>query len=399
MKRAAEEIPQDADSSVQKQLDEALGNVAPKWKNYIIRFVFTWFMIAVFAYIINKGPLGLIAIVVAVHVKCFSEVINIGYAVYRTDDLPWFRTLSWYMLIASSYFFYGETIIDSFGLILQKDDFLWPLITYHRFISFSMYNIGFVVFVLSLKKGYYFRQFSLFAWTHTALLILDVAAYCLISNIFEGMIWFIVPAFMIVINDVMAYMFGFFFGKTRLIKLSPKKTWEGYIGGAFSTVILSLILSYFMLQYKFFHCPVTVDADTGAFLMECKPSKSFEIQHYRILGLTWGVYPFFFHSLAMSLFCSIIGPFGGFFASGFKRACRIKDFGDVIPGHGGLMDRFDCQVMMAIFVNVYLKTFIRGATPQRIVQLINGMSEDDRRMVFSHLEESLKTAGYLKLEA
>lgn len=48
------------------------------------------------------------------------------------------------------------------------------------------------------------------------------------------------------------------------------------------------------------------------------------------------------HSMVMSLFASLIAPFGGFFASGVKRALKIKDFGDAIPGHGGLIDRFDC---------------------------------------------------------
>jgi phosphatidate cytidylyltransferase len=50
------------------------------------------------------------------------------------------------------------------------------------------------------------------------------------------------------------------------------------------------------------------------------------------------------HALALGLFASIIAPFGGFFASGFKRAFKIKDFGDSIPGHGGITDRMDCQV-------------------------------------------------------
>ena len=45
------------------------------------------------------------------------------------------------------------------------------------------------------------------------------------------------------------------------------------------------------------------------------------------------------------MFASIIAPFGGFFASGFKRGFKIKDFGDSIPGHGGMTDRMDCQVM------------------------------------------------------
>ena len=50
------------------------------------------------------------------------------------------------------------------------------------------------------------------------------------------------------------------------------------------------------------------------------------------------------HAVVMAMFASIIAPFGGFFASGFKRGFKIKDFGDSIPGHGGMTDRMDCQV-------------------------------------------------------
>lgn len=75
------------------------------------------------------------------------------------------------------------------------------------------------------------------------LLIVVTQSYLIIQNMFEGLIWFIVPVSMIVINDVMAYIFGFFFGKTPLIKLSPKKTWEGFIGGGISTVLLGFVVS------------------------------------------------------------------------------------------------------------------------------------------------------------
>lgn len=51
------------------------------------------------------------------------------------------------------------------------------------------------------------------------------------------------------------------------------------------------------------------------------------------------------HAVVMAMFASIIAPFGGFFASGFKRGFKIKDFGDSIPGHGGMTDRMDCQVL------------------------------------------------------
>ncbi|XP_034054390.1 phosphatidate cytidylyltransferase 2-like isoform X3 [Gymnodraco acuticeps] len=77
------------------------------------------------------------------------------------------------------------------------------------------------------------------------------------------------------------------------------------------------------------------------------------------------LYPFQIHSIALSSFASIMGPFGGFFASGFKRAFKIKDFANTIPGHGGIMDRFDCQYLMATFVNVYISSFIRGRRERR----------------------------------
>jgi phosphatidate cytidylyltransferase len=61
--------------------------------------------------------------------------------------------------------------------------------------------------------------------------------------------------------------------------------------------------------------------------------------------------PYQFHLLFMACFASLVAPFGGFFASGFKRAFNIKDFGDSIPGHGGMTDRMDCQyvVLSAVY--------------------------------------------------
>ena len=66
------------------------------------------------------------------------------------------------------------------------------------------------------------------------------------------------------------------------------------------------------------------------------------------------------------LFAAVIAPFGGFFASGFKRALRVKDFGDSIPGHGGLTDRMDCQVIMAVFSYIYIDSIVGlGCVPLR----------------------------------
>lgn len=65
------------------------------------------------------------------------------------------------------------------------------------------------------------------------------------------------------------------------------------------------------------------------------------------------------HTLVMACFASLIAPFGGFFASGLKRAFNIKDFGQSIPGHGGMTDRMDCQFLMGLFAHMYHQSFIK----------------------------------------
>nr|CFW94212.1 Eka CD synthase protein [Euperipatoides kanangrensis] len=411
------EIPQIGDKTTEA-LDSALSGLPTRWKNWVVRGIFSCVMILGFTIIIYLGPLALMAVVLLIQIRCFQEIINIGYAVYKTHDLPWFRSLSWYFLITSNYFFYGENMIEYFGVLLHRTfhditeedkQFLEPLITYHRFVSFSLYIGGFVWFVLSLVKDYYFRQFSMFAWTHVTLLIVVTQSYLIIQNIFEGLVWFLVPVSMIICNDIMAYMFGFFFGKTPLIKLSPKKTWEGFIGGGFSTVVFGVLLSYLLVQSSYFTCPIQYSEKTDSLNMDCEPSFVFRPTEYylpdcmqTVLGLfgfpqTITIIPFLLHSLALSTFSSVIGPFGGFFASGFKRAFKIKDFGAVIPGHGGIMDRFDCQFLMATFVNVYISSFIRAPNAQKILQQVYAMRPEQQVQVFMTLKDHLLAKGLLEL--
>ncbi len=58
------------------------------------------------------------------------------------------------------------------------------------------------------------------------------------------------------------------------------------------------------------------------------------------------------------MFASLIAPFGGFFASGVKRAFGKKDFDSLFPGHGGVVDRMDCQMITQLFVHIYLRTWV-----------------------------------------
>ncbi|KAF5296805.1 hypothetical protein FQA39_LY12323 [Lamprigera yunnana] len=385
-------------------LDSLVKDLPDRWRNWVVRGIFSFIMISFFVFVIYGGPLALMITTLIVQVKCFEEIINIGYAVYRIHGLPWFRSLSWYFLLTSNYFFYGESLVEYFGVAINRTDFLRVLVIYHRFISFCLYCGGFVWFVLSLVKKYYMKQFSLFAWTHVALLIVVTQSYLIIKNIFEGLIWFIVPVSMIICNDIMAYVFGFFFGKTPLIKLSPKKTWEGFIGGGISTVF-----SYVLCQYSYFVCPIEYGSVEGKMTIDCEPSVLFRPKEYTLptflsdilqtfgMRTTISLYPFILHSLSLSVFSSVIGPFGGFFASGFKRAFKIKDFGDVIPGHGGIMDRFDCQFLMATFVNVYLTSFIQTDSPQKLLTQVLYLKPEQQLQLFHMLKDSLSNRNLLEL--
>lgn len=109
------------------------------------------------------------------------------------------------------------------------------------------------------------------------------------------------------------------------------------------------------MRYNYMICPA-VDLGVNAWSnIQCEPNPAFIWRTFitpepiqalispimRIPPIAWA--PFQIHTLVMAVFASLVAPFGGFFASGFKRAFNLKDFGDSIPGHGGLTDRMDCQ--------------------------------------------------------
>ena len=93
----------------------------------------------------------------------------------------------------------------------------------------------------------------------------------------------LIPVSMIICNDVMAYMFGFFFGKTPLIKLSPKKTWEGFIGGALSTVVFGIVVS----RYMFIHLDHIKNTSTCEFSTNLMLWTSFVLTWYGKNPLSW----------------------------------------------------------------------------------------------------------------
>jgi phosphatidate cytidylyltransferase len=121
--------------------------------------------------------------------------------------------------------------------------------------------------------------------------------------------------------DTCAYFTGVFCGKHKAFPvLSPKKTWEGCTGGVLGSILISIIFAII-------------------FNDELEPYFDIPVLSMAIIGCL----------------CSIISMFGDLAASAIKREYGFKDYSNLIPGHGGIMDRFDSVIFVAPFVYYILR--------------------------------------------
>ncbi|MDK2802272.1 MAG: phosphatidate cytidylyltransferase [Oscillospiraceae bacterium] len=128
------------------------------------------------------------------------------------------------------------------------------------------------------------------------------------------------------ISDTFAYFGGYFFGKRKIVpKISPNKTLEGFISGIIGNILFGFIFSYFYALY-YLHNNINVDINY--------------VNLFIILTIL-----------------SIAGIFGDLFASAIKRINNIKDFGKIMPGHGGIFDRFDSILFTVPLVYYLIKIF------------------------------------------
>ena len=114
-------------------------------------------------------------------------------------------------------------------------------------------------------------------------------------------------------NDTAAYVVGSQIGKTKLFpSISPKKTWEGSVGGAVITLLIAI-----MLSFVFKECRMT----------------------------DW---------IVLAIIVVVFGSIGDLVESMLKRSYSIKDSGTLLPGHGGFLDRFDAFIFLIPFATAYL---------------------------------------------
>ena len=139
-----------------------------------------------------------------------------------------------------------------------------------------------------------------------------------------------------VTTDIFALVFGLTLGKHKMApKISPKKTWEGAIGGTITAVVVGFVFLYFYPNFsKFFH-----DGSKILFF-----DYVFSYCDFTTVGKI-------FFAIVLSLALSICSQTGDLIASKLKRNYGIKDYSNVFPGHGGVLDRFDSTLFSsAIFL-------------------------------------------------
>ena len=355
------------DKSTEQTKEQLVVNEKEKKKQaFVTRTIWTFVMIGGFFAILASGHLALIIMVSVFQMLTFKEVIALTSEPARDKKIPWNRSLNWYFLGTTWYYLDFPALFDFFQESVYSSKFMTLLVKNHKCISYSLYIAGFVFFVWTLKKGYYRFQFAQLCVTHMTLLLVVFQAHLIIDNILQGIIWFFLPATLVIVNDIFAYLCGITFGRTQLIEISPKKTVEGFVGAWICTGIAGVIASHILSKSDYMICPAENLSTHLYNFPHCDLNPIYIPQVYQlpanIVELTGHELitfkPFYFHAAILATFASLIAPFGGFFASGLKRAFGIKDFGDTIPGHGGITDRFDCQFLMGSFTYLYYHTFV-----------------------------------------
>ncbi len=197
-----------------------------KFEKMIRRTKLAFFMLFLFCVIVSLGHIYVVGVVWILQALAFRELTNLRYIDAKEQKLPWFRTFHWCLFISATLFTKGRSVLEfcvntpyvfeykhkeryqMYRMALDG----WSLIT------FNIYAGLFVIFVLSLKKGYYKYQFSQLTWSVFSLGITMIQANGLSENILEGYIWFILPAMLIACNDTMVlflffslFLFFFFF--------------------------------------------------------------------------------------------------------------------------------------------------------------------------------------------
>lgn len=210
---------------------------------------------------------------------------------------------------------------------------VWAIRAFDAIIAKFCFVAMIPVFVVMVNSLYvkYKKDFGKFANVYTALMYIAIpfTIYNFLVFSHDGQYsgWLLLAFFLIIwASDTGAYLFGMSlgqkFGKKLFPSISPKKSWVGFWGGLFLALVVGVVLFL-----------------TGSF--EFSGLKDF----------SW------YHALGLSAVMNVSGVYGDLFESQWKRHYEVKDSGSIIPGHGGLLDRFDSAIFAIPAGMIYLAVF------------------------------------------
>lgn len=341
--------------------------------------------------------------IAGVQLMIFNELISIRFSEAKELNVqgPWFRTVQWLWFLVAMFHSYGAAWlkVPLWGKpVLQAIKRILPYgistTGVFQVIALLLYSGTFVITVLSLQPGLYKHQIAQLSWT--GLIITGVVGQIktAVFSIHQGLFFLVFPASLVICNDTMAYVCGFFLGKKLIdapfLALSPNKTWEGFLGAFVCTVIYAFYGSMWLGEWAWLRCSFpelqTIPYPVNE-LGSCAVDKYFQPEK-RVQGAPPRMQTV---ALSLAVFASLVAPFGGFFASAVKRAFKLKDFASYIPGHGGLTDRMDCQLIMILAAWVAFTTFTPPPEAEMslpdVYTLAKRLSRDDQIYLADELQE------------
>ena len=179
-------------------------------------------------------------------------------------------------------------------------------------IPFVMMALFLKIIITDMKTTFKDVAYTMLGIIYIVLFILFLA---LIRDLENGKILMAYTAIIAWSTDIFAYLIGRSWGKHKFSKVSPKKSIEGCIAGIIGAVIISII--YILIVNKY-----------------CQTNYSL---------LTIGI---------ISAILSVVSQVGDFVASSIKRFADVKDYGNILPGHGGMLDRIDSLIFLAPFAYI-----------------------------------------------
>eukprot|EP01054_Gregarina_sp_Poly1_P010842 Gregarina_sp_Poly_1__10841@NODE_83_length_15529_cov_95_045531_g71_i0_p5_GENE_NODE_83_length_15529_cov_95_045531_g71_i0NODE_83_length_15529_cov_95_045531_g71_i0_p5_ORF_typecomplete_len473_score63_71CTP_transf_1/PF01148_20/1e66CarSlike/PF01864_17/1_6e03CarSlike/PF01864_17/0_5CarSlike/PF01864_17/2_5DUF4231/PF14015_6/6_5e02DUF4231/PF14015_6/1_4DUF4231/PF14015_6/6_5e03_NODE_83_length_15529_cov_95_045531_g71_i01352114939 len=388
-----------------------------KWASFNTRLLWTLVLIFSFFGILAAGHFYCGVLVMLIMAGSYREIINLKRNQQKEKSLPLFFVQRWYGFAVTVFgMLYGYLI--PFAQVFVKDPPYWMywVSRNHTIVTYMAVLLGVMVFILSLRRYSIKYQFTQLSILVLSCLVVVCQGATWIKSISEGLIWFIVPSTAVIANDISAYLCGKKWGKTKLIpRISPKKTVEGFIGASVVTFAWALILTELLTYLKVATCPaqeLTMKPFAMWWNLDCETPNVFRWttavtpEWMRHMGVASSITykPVWIDSMILSAFASFCAPFGGFLASAFKRALKVKgaeiqrvihllldtDFGDYIPGHGGVTDRFDCQLLMGTFTFIYLRTFVLAKKGIPVLSAVKRMTQLERIEFFGTLASELR---------